>query len=70
MKTAHILTLWGTLALAVTAAAQPAGPMPDANRKGDNRRGKKDKDKDLDKDTVRKQLLNTAFKEFMDKTNP
>ena len=25
MKTAHILTLWGTLALAVTAAAQPAG---------------------------------------------
>lgn len=31
---------------------------------------KKDKDKDLDKDTVRKQLLNTAFKEFMDKTNP
>jgi hypothetical protein len=31
---------------------------------------KKDKDKDLDKDTVRKQLLNTAFKEFMSKTNP
>lgn len=30
------------------ASAQPAGPMPDANRKGDNRRGKKDKDKEKD----------------------
>ena len=30
------------------APAQPAGPMPDANRKGDNRRGKKDKDKEKD----------------------
>ena len=30
------------------APAQPAGPMPDANRKGDNRRGKKEKDKEKD----------------------
>lgn len=29
---------------------------------------KKDKDKDLDKDTVRKQLLDKAFKEFMSKS--
>ena len=28
---------------------------------------KKDKDKDLDKDTVRKQLVNKAYKEFLDK---
>jgi len=30
------------------ASAQPAGPMPDANRKGDSRRGKKEKDKEKD----------------------
>ena len=29
-----------------TQQAQPQAPMPDANRKGDNRRGKKDKEKD------------------------
>ena len=35
------------------ASKEPAAPMGDANRKGDNRRGKKDKGKDKDKDRDR-----------------
>jgi translation initiation factor IF-2 len=40
------------------AAAQPAGPMPDANRKGDSRRGKKDKEKDYKSSASREEMMN------------
>ena len=41
------------------AAAQPAGPMPDANRKGDTRRGKKDKEKDYKTSSAsREEMMN------------